>query len=339
MKKWLLLFVLFLIFPVQANAISAEGKVTSPTSIKITLKGKTEYKYWRIKQTDYNNKEKTIRILKTSTRHFTINNLKKNKKYEYVISFGNKEKGKFKPKRYDYTSALYTRLSMADWPDYADDTPDEKDLSISYYDIEGYCRNDGLPAKGIQIYRKEKGGSFKRIKTIKKKSFTYRDKTVKKGKTYYYKMRCYGTYKGKTIYSPWTSTYEWSSFHQYGKYTSKIITSEKKYFAIKLTSDKYNRKLSMKPDAFCFRDTEEYVDCGLKITKYSLDGKTWKIPGKEIALNPGKSIWLRFEETNGTHDLRELYSIRSKCVTYGQWEHLFYLDLNGSGLTPVNVTV
>ena len=53
-------------------------------------------------------------------------------------------------------------------------------------------------ATGYEIYRAtKKNGKYKKIKTIKKASaVTFTDSKVKKGKTYYYKVRAYKTVKG-----------------------------------------------------------------------------------------------------------------------------------------------
>lgn len=55
-------------------------------------------------------------------------------------------------------------------------------------------------AQGYQIYRTE-GKKWKVIKTIKSgKKVTFVDKKVKKNKVYRYKVRAYGTVKGKKVY-------------------------------------------------------------------------------------------------------------------------------------------
>ena len=55
---------------------------------------------------------------------------------------------------------------------------------------------------GYVIYRKTgKNGSYKKIKTAAdKKSSGYTDKTAKKGKTYYYRIRAYRLLDGKKVY-------------------------------------------------------------------------------------------------------------------------------------------
>ena len=63
-------------------------------------------------------------------------------------------------------------------------------------------------ATGYEIYRAQgKNGKYKKIKTIKKSAtvkFTDK-KGLKKGKTYYYKVRAYKKVKGKTYYSDFSS--------------------------------------------------------------------------------------------------------------------------------------
>ena len=74
----------------------------------------------------------------------------------------------------------------------------KKDV-IKYIRIKRKKSNE--KAKGYQIYRAE-GKKWKVIKTIKRgKTVTFVDKKVKKNKVYRYKVRAYGTVKGKKVYS------------------------------------------------------------------------------------------------------------------------------------------
>ena len=73
----------------------------------------------------------------------------------------------------------------------------KKDV-IKYIRIKRKKSNE--KAKGYQIYRTE-GKKWKVIKTIKRgKTVTFVDKKVKKNKVYRYKVRAYGTVKGKKVY-------------------------------------------------------------------------------------------------------------------------------------------
>ncbi len=62
-------------------------------------------------------------------------------------------------------------------------------------------------ANGYVIYRStKKNKGFKKIKTITKaKTVKYTNKKLKKGKTYYFKIRAYKTVNGKKVYSKYTS--------------------------------------------------------------------------------------------------------------------------------------
>lgn len=62
-------------------------------------------------------------------------------------------------------------------------------------------------ATGYQVYRAtSKSGSYTNVKTVTSgSSISYADTKLKKGKTYYYKVRAYRTVNGKKIYSSYTS--------------------------------------------------------------------------------------------------------------------------------------
>ena len=61
-------------------------------------------------------------------------------------------------------------------------------------------------ASGYKVYRSaKKNGKYKAVKTIKKqRTVAFTNKKLKKGKTYYYKVRAYRTVKGKKVYSPYS---------------------------------------------------------------------------------------------------------------------------------------
>lgn len=62
-------------------------------------------------------------------------------------------------------------------------------------------------AAGYEVFRSsKKNKGFKKIKTIKKtKTVKFTNKKLKKGKTYYFKIRAYKTVDGKKIYSKYTA--------------------------------------------------------------------------------------------------------------------------------------
>ncbi len=62
-------------------------------------------------------------------------------------------------------------------------------------------------ASGYEIYRAtSKNGKYKKVKTITKaKTVSYVNKSLKKGKKYYYKVRAYRKIKGKKVYGSYSS--------------------------------------------------------------------------------------------------------------------------------------
>lgn len=71
-------------------------------------------------------------------------------------------------------------------------------VKVKYTDISG--------ESGYQIYRSTNAKkSYKKVKTMAANKTAYTDKKLKKGTTYYYKVRAYKKADGKTIYGPWSS--------------------------------------------------------------------------------------------------------------------------------------
>ena len=63
-------------------------------------------------------------------------------------------------------------------------------------------------ASGYLVYRStKKNAGFKKVAASKKnKTVKYTDRKLKKGKTYYYKIRAYRTVNGKNVYAPYSNT-------------------------------------------------------------------------------------------------------------------------------------
>lgn len=62
-------------------------------------------------------------------------------------------------------------------------------------------------ASGYKLYRStKKNGSYKLVKTVKgSKTVKYTNKKLKKGKTYFYKVRAYKTVGKKKVYGSYSS--------------------------------------------------------------------------------------------------------------------------------------
>ena len=338
----LLLLMAWLSFPggVRAANMKIKGKLVNQTSYKITWSGTKEYRYWRIrraiiKKNGEQSPYKTIKVLKRANRSFTIKKLKKDRQYVFEITGGIKKKGKYKPLMYDYFWNVYTGLSRAEWQDYASsDAP----CSPTYIDLWGYCQSDGLPVKGFQIYRRKKGEKkFKKIATINKKGFPYRDKKVEKGVTYQYRIRTYGTYKKKRIYSPYSSVLTRSAINQNGKFLSEKISCTKDELVVKLESVPYNAALTLRADSLCFPG-EEDEGIALVIKGYSYDNKTWKILSQEgkLILPAGKTVYLRLTSVNGNQDMTSGKSLYGDYVIYENLPCFFGIEIGGEGSATHN---
>lgn len=72
-------------------------------------------------------------------------------------------------------------------------------IDLHWFSVEG--------ADGYEVYRSTgQNGTYKKVKTIKKGTSTdFTDTKVKKGTTYYYKVRTYCKVKGKKVYSSYST--------------------------------------------------------------------------------------------------------------------------------------
>lgn len=147
-------------------------------------------------------------------------------------------------------------------------------------------------ADGYQIYRKAKGGSWKKIKTIKKNSTTsYTDKnTGSYGSSYSYRIRSYKKAASKTLYSSYSKSL--TQKVQTGQATIASVTPASKTSLVvswnKVSdADGYilYRKVSgkwKKIKTFTNPGIVEYTDTGLKYgKKYSYLIKSYKNSGSK----------------------------------------------------------
>ena len=163
-------------------------KRATPSSVKVTagaLKGAEKYTLqYKVK----GGKWITVNNLKT-VNDYQIKKLKVGKKYYFRVRAQN---------RFgigDYNKEVAKKV-LPPKPEKPTAKALKKGIQIAY--------KPQTYATGYMIYRSTKSGSgYKLIKTIKgNTTSTFNDKKAVKGKTYYYKIVCYKTYKSKQYQSP-----------------------------------------------------------------------------------------------------------------------------------------
>ncbi|MCB6994384.1 hypothetical protein LI177_12935 [bacterium 210820-DFI.6.37] len=108
-------------------------------------------------------------------------------------------------------------------------------------------------AKGYQIYRAaSKKGKYKKVKTVKKAStIKFVNKKLKEGKTYYYKVRAYGKFSGKTVYSKFSAVKS--------KKTLTTLEVQTNAFIKKATKTSMTKEQKLKACYTYMRDHYKYI--------------------------------------------------------------------------------
>lgn len=176
-----------------AKVVNVKYNQQKVTWNKVT--GATKYKVYR--STD----NKTFKLVKTvkasASRVYNSKNLKPGKMYYYKVRAVRVQTSGGKTVNYlgiDNTPVKLKPVLYKGSIKSLQNTAN-KSVTIKWAGTNG--------AHGYKLYRSETGktGSFKLIKTVKVGfGKTYKDKNLKKGKTYYYKVRAYRNVDGKTIY-------------------------------------------------------------------------------------------------------------------------------------------
>ena len=166
-------------------------KVTASVSgkkLKLSWKkvsGASGYAIYRLNGGSY----KRIKTVKASTRRVTLALADGKQAYSYRVCAYRTIDGK---KYYGGKSGVKTAVSTVS--SLQAKAVRGKGIKLTWKSLK--------TVDGYVIYRKtEKNGSYKKIKTAAdKKSSGYTDKTAKKGKTYYYRIRAYRLLDGKKVY-------------------------------------------------------------------------------------------------------------------------------------------
>ena len=273
--------------------------------------------------------------MKVSKKTYTIENLQPDTNYYFEITGCVKKNGKLKSVIYDYLYC-FTGMSNVCWDDYASsDAPCSPESITLWYS----CYDDGLPASGYELYRRnEDSEQWDMLTTLGTDGYSYDDKTVEAGKSYYYRLRAYGTYNGETLYSPYSEELLLSAVNQSGTFSSTLISQTKSTLVLKLDSEQYNGVLTVNStydlgigeDASQF---EEYNEIPLRIAAMSYDGTAWtKLSRTEtFSLRGGESIYLRLKPMKKGADISKGTIIESICIEYNGLPCSFYLNTDGGG--------
>lgn len=182
---------------------SVTVKRSSPTKIKITWKKATNASGYIIKRsTSKSSGYKTIKTVNGNTKSsysYTDTGVKAGKTYYYrVLSYRTVGSAKVYSSYSTKTIKKVTVSSLSDKKVTVKKLSSKK-VKISWKKVSN--------CTGYIIYRSTKKSSgYKKIKTITSKSkVSYTDKSVKKGKTYYYKIRTYKKVGTGKIYGKYTT--------------------------------------------------------------------------------------------------------------------------------------
>lgn len=204
-------------------------------------------------------------------------------------------------------------VAKLEWDDllfYYKLTPKRIDLSV-------YCPPDwGLVPEGYDLYRREAGGSYKKLATVKiaswdletgepKSGNPYKDRNVEGGRTYYYKARFFTHLDGRKLYGKYSDPVKLKAVYRQGRFSVKLHSpkvSDAGELIVSVKGNKYNGTLFMDQESFLLTtvddmkhmDTDDldwelteddhYFGMGelidrsqvLKLREYSMDGKTYK---------------------------------------------------------------
>ena len=257
------------------NEISEELhiKTLSTKSVKVKWKKHKADKYI-IYKVITDKKGNTKKKIKTVSGKKTSAVIKAGKNEFLQIHVRGIRKTKTSMIRYDGDVFGWTGVATPQWDDYlyAEGYCSPSSITIQF-NTEG-----GFAPIGYQIYRKAKGASsYKKIKTLKtkKKTVTWKDKTVKNDKSYYYKVRAFSKKGKRTYYSNKSDRFLRHAVNFNGKYAISSNASGEN-ITIKIKSNKNNgvTVFSMISLYNHYFPTEDSSVCYI-VKAYSLDGSEW----------------------------------------------------------------
>ncbi|MCI8280874.1 MAG: hypothetical protein HFI76_04055 [Lachnospiraceae bacterium] len=181
----------------SVTSVSAPSPVSAKLSWKKTVSA-TGYEIYRA--TSYNGKYTKVKtITKNTTVKYANTNLTPNKTYFYKVRAYSKVGTN---KKYSKFSAVTSITPGLDTPEiHTIDSVTTTKARLKWNQVSG--------AQGYRLYRSEKPGSgYKLVKTLSgEKKTAYTNSGLKKGKTYYYKVRAYVKLDGAYKYSDYSDVW------------------------------------------------------------------------------------------------------------------------------------
>lgn len=323
--------------PVKSQAaavLSTSLKVEGENKVKLNWKKKAvdEYRIYRADTGKGN--YRLLAKISGKKKSYTDKTVAVNKEYDYIIKGYKKKNGKLKCVYKDTDLSAYTGLGKPSWYEYAQCDAKVKPTAIP---LTVQLDSKNLHPSGVELYRKTGNGKYKKIKTIKLKknqyTLKYTDRNVKKGKTYYYKLRYYKVVKGKKVYSEYSRPLKLCAVNYIGDYTMTTITKgdqQVNSLEFGLTSNKGNGTMTFESGnngySYSYKDqnTGDYVQMDMLLTAYSFDNKNWVTDFDKVKLTEGKTIYLRFQKGANGSDFYfakdsnlSIYSINYSGLHYG----------------------
>ena len=331
--------------PVTAREIiylETEATVRSANCIDLKwekAKKATEYRIYRAKVVDYKiQKYKKIVTVKSGKTTYVDKNLKANTYYAYIVkAFKGKTKIAFGEAYYSYTG-----VPEASWYEYwYCDAPFSTDFVELCFSAENALKPDGL-----EVFRKTKNTSYKKIATIKAKNtsgqyfaYSYTDKKVKKNTKYYYKSRFYKTIGDKKVYGKFSEVGNRLTVNKSGTYTGKLESLTQEELIVSITADPDNGKtvinsgiLSYHTAGYDVFDTEQ----GIRLISYSDNERNWTdfSPQKGVSVGPGQTVYLKLmpqEDQKISTEITDRACLSTDC-DYNGFDCQFEFNLyNGYG--------
>lgn len=239
-----------------------------------------------------------------------------------------------------YGSGLRSALDPPQWDVYqiCDSSYSPKKIILKW----DASRGKGI--SGIEIWRKQNGGRFRRLRKIGfgvRVVEQYIDRAVSGGRLYRYKLRYYRNKNGKTYYTAFSSVFKRRAVNSTGRYRVKTPNEDG---VVVLVSDAKNGILELDLKHlwayYSYREVKggKEVSFDLTVMRFSRDGVNWSEPEDRVKLNPGKRIWIAFapdpdesDSPGSMPDLPSLYaaSITSEEVAYNDLSSTLTIDLKG----------